>query len=139
MAETLRELVFALSLDSSNFSRNMRSIYQQIKLNHQKTVPLGGHIISAIIPEKNVWRYNILFLVMAQDFFLCRQVIHILEGKLPVLLNRLIHRIQCGKCHRAVRLDSIRAECCGDKILPVHLRGHFRKPTDQCITCCALE
>ena len=31
MAETLRELVVALSLDSSNFSRNMRSINQQIK------------------------------------------------------------------------------------------------------------
>ena len=31
MAETLRELVVALSLDSSNFSRNMRTINQQIK------------------------------------------------------------------------------------------------------------
>ncbi len=31
MAETLRELVVALSLDSSNFSRNMRSINQQNK------------------------------------------------------------------------------------------------------------
>ena len=31
MAETLRELVVALSLDSSNFSRNMRYINQQIK------------------------------------------------------------------------------------------------------------
>ncbi len=30
MAETLRELVVALSLDSSNFSRNMRTINQQI-------------------------------------------------------------------------------------------------------------
>jgi len=30
MAETLRELVVALSLDSSNVSRNMRSINQQI-------------------------------------------------------------------------------------------------------------
>ena len=31
MAETLRELVVALSLDSSNFSRNMRTINAQIK------------------------------------------------------------------------------------------------------------
>ena len=31
MAETLRELVVALSLDSSNFSRYMRTINQQIK------------------------------------------------------------------------------------------------------------
>ena len=31
MAETLRELVVALSLDSSNFSRNMRTINLQIK------------------------------------------------------------------------------------------------------------
>ena len=31
MAETLRELVVALSLDSSNFSRNMRIINAQIK------------------------------------------------------------------------------------------------------------
>ena len=31
MAETLRELVVALSLDSSNFSRNMRTINQQNK------------------------------------------------------------------------------------------------------------
>ena len=31
MAETLREPVVALSLDSSNFSRNMRTINQQIK------------------------------------------------------------------------------------------------------------
>jgi phage-related protein len=30
MAETLRELVVALSLDSSNFSRNMRTINQQM-------------------------------------------------------------------------------------------------------------
>ena len=30
MAETLHELVVALSLDSSNFSRNMRTINQQI-------------------------------------------------------------------------------------------------------------
>ena len=30
MAETLRELVVALSPDSSNFSRNMRSINQRI-------------------------------------------------------------------------------------------------------------
>ncbi len=30
MAETLRELVVALLLDSSNFSRNMRSFNQQI-------------------------------------------------------------------------------------------------------------
>ena len=31
MAETLRELVVALSLDSSNFSRNMRTINKQIQ------------------------------------------------------------------------------------------------------------
>ncbi len=31
MAETLRELVVALSLDSSNFSRKMRTINAQIK------------------------------------------------------------------------------------------------------------
>jgi len=31
MAETLRELVVALSLDSSNFSRNMRTTRKQIK------------------------------------------------------------------------------------------------------------
>ena len=31
MAETLHELVVALSLDSSNFSRNMRTINAQIK------------------------------------------------------------------------------------------------------------
>ena len=41
MAETLRELVVALSLDSSNFSRNMRTINQQIKEaveNYEKTI-----------------------------------------------------------------------------------------------------
>lgn len=31
MAETLRELVVSLSLDSDNFSRNMRTINKQIK------------------------------------------------------------------------------------------------------------
>ena len=31
MSEVLRELVVALSLDSDNFSRNMRTINQQIK------------------------------------------------------------------------------------------------------------
>ena len=31
MAETLREIVAALSLDSSNFLRNMRTINRQIK------------------------------------------------------------------------------------------------------------
>ena len=31
MSEVLRELVVALSLDSDNFSRNLRTINQQIK------------------------------------------------------------------------------------------------------------
>ena len=41
MAETLRELVVALSLDSSNFSRNMRTITQQIK-EAESTFRLAG-------------------------------------------------------------------------------------------------
>ena len=41
MAETLRELVVALSLDSSNFSRNMRTINQQIK-KAESTFRLAG-------------------------------------------------------------------------------------------------
>ena len=41
MAETLRELVVALSLDSSNFTRNMRSINQQIK-EAESTFRLAG-------------------------------------------------------------------------------------------------
>ena len=42
MAETLRELVVALSLDSSNFSRNMRTINQQIKEAESSTFRLAG-------------------------------------------------------------------------------------------------
>ena len=41
MAETLRELVVALSLDSSNFSRNMRTINAQIK-EAESTFRLAG-------------------------------------------------------------------------------------------------
>lgn len=41
MAETLRELVVALSLDSSNFSRNIRTINQQIK-EAESTFRLAG-------------------------------------------------------------------------------------------------
>ena len=41
MAETLRELVVALSLDSSNFSRNMCTINQQIK-EAESTFRLAG-------------------------------------------------------------------------------------------------
>ena len=41
MAENLRELVVALSLDSSNFSRNMRTINQQIK-EAESTFRLAG-------------------------------------------------------------------------------------------------
>ena len=41
MAETLRELVVVLSLDSSNFSRNMRTINQQIK-EAESTFRLAG-------------------------------------------------------------------------------------------------
>ena len=41
MAETLRELVVALSLDSSHFSRNMRTINQQIK-EAESTFRLAG-------------------------------------------------------------------------------------------------
>jgi len=41
MAETLRELVVALSLVSSNFSRNMRTINQQIK-KAESTFRLAG-------------------------------------------------------------------------------------------------
>ena len=43
MAETLRELVVALSLDSSNFSRNMRTINQQIK-EAESTFRLAGAV-----------------------------------------------------------------------------------------------
>ena len=41
MAETLHELVVALSLDSSNFSRTMRTINQQIK-EAESTFHLAG-------------------------------------------------------------------------------------------------
>ena len=41
MAETLRELVVALSLDSSNFSRTMRTINTQIK-EAESTFRLAG-------------------------------------------------------------------------------------------------
>lgn len=41
MAETLRELVVALLLDSSHFSRNMRTINQQIK-EAESTFRLAG-------------------------------------------------------------------------------------------------
>ena len=41
MAETLRELVVALSPDSSNFSRNMRIINRQIK-EAESTIRLAG-------------------------------------------------------------------------------------------------
>ena len=41
MAVTLRELVVALSLDSSNFSRNIRTISQQIK-QAESTIRLAG-------------------------------------------------------------------------------------------------
>ena len=41
MAETLRELVVALSLDSSNFSRNMRTTIKQIK-EAESTFRLAG-------------------------------------------------------------------------------------------------
>ena len=41
MAETLRELVVALSLDSNNFSRNLRTINQQIK-EAESTFKLAG-------------------------------------------------------------------------------------------------
>ena len=43
MAETLRELVVALSLDSSNFSRNMRTINAQIK-EAESTFRLAGAV-----------------------------------------------------------------------------------------------
>ena len=48
MAETLRELVVALSLDSSNFSRNMRTINQQIKEAESTFRLAGGKAIKAI-------------------------------------------------------------------------------------------
>ena len=43
MAETLRELVVALSLDSSNFSRNMRSstFYRRLYEFRMKKTPEG--------------------------------------------------------------------------------------------------
>ncbi len=41
MAETLRELVVALSLSSSNFSRNMRTVNQQIQ-DSESTFRLAG-------------------------------------------------------------------------------------------------
>ena len=47
MAEVLRKLVVALSLDSSNFSRNMRTINQQIK-ETESTFRLTG-LVSLVI------------------------------------------------------------------------------------------
>ena len=44
MAETLRELVVALSLDSSNFSRNMRTNNQQI--NDVEVISVWGEMVS---------------------------------------------------------------------------------------------
>ncbi len=44
MAETLRELVVALSLDSSNFSRDMRTINQQIKESESTFRLAGGSV-----------------------------------------------------------------------------------------------
>jgi len=41
MSEVLRELVVALSLDSDNFSRNLRTINQQIK-EAESTFKLAG-------------------------------------------------------------------------------------------------
>ena len=51
MAETLRELVVALSLDSSNFSRNMRSINQQIK-EAESTFRLAGAGVENFEPSR---------------------------------------------------------------------------------------
>ena len=48
MAETLRELVVALSMDSSNFSRNMRTISQQIK-EAESTIRLAGDKTSSLM------------------------------------------------------------------------------------------
>ena len=59
MAETLRELVVALSLDSSNFSRNMRTINAQIK-EAESTFRLAGAGVqnsSLILKNNNVLQY----------------------------------------------------------------------------------
>ena len=45
MAETLREPVVALSLDSSNFSRNMRTINQQMNGEFPRLKP-GANAVS---------------------------------------------------------------------------------------------
>ena len=55
MAETLRELVVALSLDSSNFSRNMRSINQQIK-EAESTFRLAGAGVEQIKEAESTFR-----------------------------------------------------------------------------------
>ena len=51
MAETLRELVVALSPDSGNFSRNLRSLNQQIK-ETESTFRLAGADVESF--EKTV-------------------------------------------------------------------------------------
>ena len=50
MAETLREPVVALSLDSSNFSRNMRTINQQIRNSESTFRPAG--VVYILIPQQ---------------------------------------------------------------------------------------
>ncbi|MBR0267346.1 MAG: hypothetical protein IJQ71_07930, partial [Clostridia bacterium] len=59
MAETLRELVVALSLDSSNFSRNMRSINSSCSY----------HSLQFLIDRKTPIWYNFKVL-------LCRSCFH---------------------------------------------------------------
>ena len=58
MAETLRELVVALSLDSSNFSRNMRTINQQIKEAESTFRLAGGEAIMICLPTCDYMPYH---------------------------------------------------------------------------------
>ena len=60
MAETLRELVVALSLDSSNFWRNMRTINQQIK-EAESTFRLAGEAL----------RFEVETATFAYEQYLC--------------------------------------------------------------------
>ena len=80
MAETLRELVVALSLDSSNFSRNMRSINQQIK-EAESTFRLAG---AGVENFENCIRRS-----MSGNRNISLKIVEIRNGPVPVTLMAL--------------------------------------------------
>ena len=131
MAETLRELVVALSLDSSNFSRNMRSINQQIK-EAESTFRLAGAGVENF--EKTVAGTEAKLSMLGNKLTQQNRAVEQYSRALVAANDKLKENYDRHKDYSArleqakARQEALRFEVETSKVAYEHYRDHFRYP-----------